>query len=580
MNRRIRTVAVALAVVMASLASATAVLAEDTIPGERRLPRDVVAYLSMRNVSELRAQWAQTRSGRLAQDESLKDFRKIVTERIEESFKEVQEKVGMGSMDLLAISQGELAVALSIGADGKPAAQFLLDFGANAEAVHKLVEKLSESAKEHDLERSEEEIDDTKVTVFRKAAEDANTPPQDAIAYFLKDTFLVVGNGVPGLRAVINRWDGKSDNVLAEQPTFRYVADKCRDENQESAPLVTWFIDPLGFARAMLAAQSQANPQAGMVLAMLPVLGFDGLKGIGGSFDMARGDFDMVSRTLVYIEPPAKGVLNAFQFEAGDQTPPRWATAEASSYFAIHWNVEKAYNTVQMLWDTFNGPGATARFLDELAENPIAGGVHLKKDLIDHLTGKYQVVGLSSDREDAETGVSLMAIEVKNAAATRATLQKLTQNPSFQVKEREFQGETVYELEVPGAGAELPMGFGLAENRLMIATDVKLLERVLRGVAAQESLADSPAYRQVAKFFPEKTAALSFSREDNPVASLLEILQSPFAGQFLGADAGELASKLPSGDELKKYSAPSGGYMQVDERGYKITSFSLKKAQE
>jgi hypothetical protein len=577
MNVRSRTVVLLLAAQVAILAWSGALSADDAIPCERRLPRDVVAYVSFRNIAEFRTQWAQTLTGQLWRDDSLADFRPAIETQLAEKWKEHQDYVGLTLPELLDIPHGELVVALAIQSDGKPGAVTLVDFGEKADAVAKMVEKLSEEAKNQQLDRAEEEFEDTKLIVYRRAAAEENKPPQDTVAYFIKDTFLVVGNGAASLKGVLNRWDGKHDQTLAENPVFRYVADKTRDEQQEAAPLMTWFIDPLGLVKAALAASPQAPPQASLIVTMLPLLGVDKFKGVGGSFDMARSDFDMVSRTLIYFEPPVRGALNMFQFDVDGQSPPKWVSDQASSYFAINWNLGKAYGAAESLFDSFQGAGAFSKIIQQLADHEQSGGVHLKKDLIDQLTGKVQVVGESSGSDDDDSEKYLIAVEARNVAGAKATLRKMAQIPGVQVKEREFQGETIYEIGSDDGEDSPPMGIVIAENHLMFGTDVKLLERVLRGTEGRETLADSPSYKRIAKRFPEKTSSISYNKEDNSAQSLLAFLKSPASAQLLGEDAAEIASKLPSIDVLKKYLTSSGSYMQPDERGLKITSFSLKK---
>lgn len=581
MISRSRTLALMLAAGWAAFLWAGALVAEDAIPCERRLPRDVVAYVSFRNVAELRTQWALTQTSKMFQDEALADFRGAIASRIEDFSKETQEEIGLSLTDLLNILHGELAAALAIQGDGKPAAVLLLDFGSAEESVQKLLEKLGEQSKENELERVEEEFEETRLILYRAAAAEGNQAPQDKVGYFIKDTFLVVGTNAGALKDVINRWDGKHENILAENAVFRYIADKCRGESQDPAPLMNWFVDPLGIVKALIAIQPQPNPQVGMVLTMLPLLGVDRFKGAGGSFDMVRGEFDMVSRTLIYFDPPVRGLLKMFQFDAGGQTPPKWVSSQASSYFGINWNIAKAYSAAETLVDSLQGAGAFARMIDQLAENEQTGGVHLKKDIIDLFTGKIHVVGESSRSEEDSDEEYLVAAEVKATAGAKATLRKLAQIPGLQVKEREFQGEAIYEL---GSADDeddetVRMGVVVAENHMMFATDVKQLERVLRGADGTESLADSANYKRIARRFPEKTASISFNHVDNPLKSLVTLLKSPGFAQ-MWPDLAELGSKLPSAEALKQYASSSGGYMEPDERGLKMTSFSLGKTAE
>lgn len=575
-----RTLALLLAAQSLLLFEAGLLVADDPIPCERRLPREVVAYVSFRNVAELKAQFGQTLTGQLVQDESLSEFRAALDNQIAELSKTVEEYVGLSVSQLLEIPHGEVCAALAIQTDGKPAAVLLLDFGEKVDAVNKMLEKLGEDAKDKQLERSEEEFEDTKFIVYRRAGEEENKGPQDAVAYFLKDTFLVVGNGPTPLKSVLNRWDGKHENTLSENTVFHYLVQNTRDEQQTAGPLLTWFVDPIGLFKAALSANPKAAPQAGMALTMLPFLGVDRFKGIGGSFDMARGDYDMVSRTLVYFDPPVKGILRMFQFDPEGQAPPKWVTDQSSSYFAINWNIAKAYGAAESLVDSFQGAGAFSRFIQQLADNEQSGGVHIKKDLIDQLTGKAHVIGESSGSDDEDSEKYLVAADLSNVAGTKATLRKLVQIPGVQIKEREFQGETIYEIGTDEGEDATPMGIVVAENHLMFATDVKLLERVLRGTEGRETLAESASYKRIAKRFPEKTASIGYTREDNSVQSLLAFLKSPGASSIFGSDAADLVSKVPSLDSLRKYMSSSGSYMQPDERGLKIISFSLKKDAE
>lgn len=561
---------------------ATLALAADAIPAERRLPRDVVAYVSFRNAAEFRTQWALTRGGKLLNDDSMADFRAASMEKVNQVSAIITEHLGLGLTELVEIPHGEFAASLAVLPDGKLSGSALLDFGDKEEAVRKLLDKLNEKSTEQGLEKSEEEFEDTKLTIYKKPAPAAGQPAMDAVAWFIKDSYLVVGNTPQTLKSILTRWDGSHDGVLAENQVFRYVSDACRDSSQEASPLLNWFMDPLGITRAAVAAQPQNAMQAGMFLSLLPAIGLDKFKGIGGSFDMARGDYDTVSRMIVYMEPPVKGVLNAFQFNPGSQVPPRWVTADAESYFTIHWSIDRAYLAIEGLVDSFQGAGALARLLQQFSENEETGNIHVKKDLIDLLSGKVHVVGAPTP-EDDETDRFLVALEVKNAGNARKTLRKLAQIQGVQFKEREFQGETLYEFEMPDTGDDEPTSAGIviAENHLMFANDVKLLEQVLRGSEGRETLADSAEYKRIAARFPEKIVGSSFTRSNDPLQGIRALHGNPFLmnSPLLAGDGDSLTDKLPSSDVVKKFSAPSGSYVQPDERGLKIISFSLKQGE-
>src|SRR5262249_54984347 len=148
--------------------------------------------------------------------------------------------------------------------------------------------------------------------------------------------------------------------------------------------------------------------------------------------------------------------------------------------------------------------------------------IHLKKDVLDQLTGTIHLAEDDGGAREGADGGYFVAAELKNAGAFRATLAKAVRIPGLKIDEREFQGETIYEIATGGGdedeggegGAGLHIGFTVSAGHLMVASDVRLLERVLRGVGDGETLADSAAYKRIAHKFPGQTALINFSRQD------------------------------------------------------------------
>src|SRR5215471_6355008 len=99
------TKAVALvAVGMSALTSFTGALpADEAIPCQRRLPKNVVAYVSLRDASEFRAQWSKTLFGHLQQDDALADFRADVEKQVAESYRPIEGQIGLSLSELWAI---------------------------------------------------------------------------------------------------------------------------------------------------------------------------------------------------------------------------------------------------------------------------------------------------------------------------------------------------------------------------------------------------------------------------------------------------------------------------------------------
>lgn len=587
MKTRSRILAVLLAACVIVTALGRTIFADEAIPSDRRLPKNTVAFVSFRDFSDFKAAWSKTVYGQLEKEESLAEFRADLEKQLGEASKQLEEQVGLSLSDLLAIPHGEIAAAGVLLPGGKLGGLLFLDFGDRQEAVQKLLDKAAESLEKQGIKRSEEEVEDIHFVVYKREGDDVDEgkKPGEVGAYVLKDSSLVIGTNSAALKLVLSRWDGKHDRVLAENEVYRYIVDRCRDENSDTIPQLTWFLDPVTLVQAIIASVPQQAAQLAMIAGALPVLGVDKFRGIGGTFDMARGEYDLVSRSLVYMERPPQGVLNLFQFDAASQTPPKWLSAEWSGYTALNWNAGKAYAGVEGLVDMFQGPGSLAHLVQQLADDERSGGIHLKKDVIDQLTGTVHFVEDDGDAKGSAAAGFLAAIGVKNAAAARATLAKVARIPGLKLEEREFQGETVYEVASGGAAdddeEEGDEGNGgrfavaVAESHVMVASNVRLLERVLRGIGDRETLADSAAFKRIAGKFPSQTASIGFTRKDSSLSALYEMLKSGQGGNLLQGLELDF-SKLPAIDTLKKYMTSSGSFMEHDPRGLRITSFSLR----
>jgi hypothetical protein len=574
---------------------------DEQVPCDRRLPKNVLAFMSLRNVSDFKTQWSKTMFGQLEHDEALAEFRADVEKQLAEASQQLEDQIGLSLSELVSIPHGEIAAAALIGQGGKIAVVVFLDFGEREGDVQKLLSKAADEFENEGLKRSEEDIEDTPVIVYKKPDDDGEKLRETG-AYFLKDTFLVLGSDHTVLKSVLARWDGKHDRVLADNDVYRCIVEKCRDENSDAPPQLTWFIDVTELTKAAIAsaqaamAQREAAGQMAMVAGVIPMLGIDRFRGIGGTFDMAQGDFDTVSRTLVYLDRPAKGIVNMFQFDATPQAPPKWVTADWSSYIGVNWNLAKAFAAAEGLVDMFQGPGWLATMIQSYADSENSGGIHLKKDLVDQITGTMHIVEDDGQSNAGSAEGFLVAVELRNGAAFRATLAKISRIPGLKIEEREFQGETLYEFTPPGAGvpnaptgddddddatASGPYGLAVVGQQLLISSDVRLVERVLRGGGGdREPLAETPEYKSISRRFPAQTAVISFSRQDSQIKQIYELLQTGTAALPTGPLASFDLSKLPELDVLKKYMPASGGFMQNEERGLKFTSFSLRRETE
>jgi hypothetical protein len=556
-------------------------VAADAVPAARRLPSNTFVHLTIPSVDELKKRWDESAIAEIREDRALADFREDIEALLEEASARVKEHVGLTLEELLEIPSGEFAIAVSQLPGQKFGAVGFLEFGDSEDKVDRLLDQAAQALERKDAERRVEEFEGTRIVVYTLASEDAAEGEEGAepkeLAYFVKDTTLVAGNGLPVLQEVLERWDGESNETLAADNVYNYIVQQT--ETRGRPALLRWYLNPIDLMRAVVMAGAQGNPQVAMAFGFLPALGLDKFKAVGGGLDMATGEFESVSRTLLYVDQPPTGLLNVFQFPATDLSPPRWVPAAASTYFALNWDVAGAYRAVGALVDTFQGPGAFDQMVEGLSQQ--GPGIHVKRDIIDLMTGKVHVYSTPPKEtvaDDGEVEVPienfLVAIGVKDAQKARDLLKTLSE--SADVETRQFQGETIYEMASPaGLGnAEATFGLAVARDSLLATNNVTVLEQMLREGRGGTSLGDSTEYKRVARHFPAKTSMLSFARQETQVKALYEMLRNGQIGQDIeGVDF----SKLPPFEQVQKYLPLSGSYTVPDKQGALFVNFSLSR---
>lgn len=576
MNRWLRVGAVWLAFVTVLLPRLSLRAADDeAVPTDRLLPPDVSVYVSVPDVDELKARWGKTAFGTLTQDSAFEPFKGEITKALEGVSSEIEKELGVSLKDLLQVPSGEFAFAVLTPQGKKISAVLFLDFGDNEKTVDALMEKAEKALEENGAESDDEEIDGTKVTTWTFKNGDGDKPNQ--LVYFIKDTMLVASSDLDTAKGVLARWDGKHSDTFADNDNYNLILEKCSTDDEDG--LFVWYVNPMGLIQAAISQVAAQNPQAALAVGFLDPLGITALKAIGGSADMATENFDGITKTFLVVEQPTKGLMNVFQFPAIEQKPPKWVSANASAWFSLNWDIVGAYTAIESMVDMFRGPGQFAAVVDQIAQQEGGPKVHLKKDVIDVISGRIQVVmepGKKKDDEPAQDRV-VVALGLKDAKKFQATLTKLTKMPGFPGQTREFKGSTIVEFEVPDLSGSLEpkmAGLAIGQDQLMFSNDVTAIEAMLRGDTDGEALVDSPAYKAIAEHLPGKTSITSFSRNDSQIEALWDLAKGGQAGAFLPQID---FSKLPEFDTVKKYLTPNGGYSVPDKKGVLFVSFGTKK---
>ncbi|MEZ5940055.1 MAG: hypothetical protein R3C18_01605 [Planctomycetaceae bacterium] len=550
--------------------SATALFAQESIPSERRLPPNVLAFATCPDVNNLQSRLQDTAYGGLLNDPEMQEFRDEFMQKFDEMSKKAEEEIGMPLGDVAALLSGEATLAVIRPIGQLPGVVAMLDCGDHDDIVDQLLEKVDAGLTEQGAEKEVEDIDGTSVTIYTLPQADGQKTPA-TVTYFYKDHVFVIGSSLSVLETVLERWDGSDDKCFANSELYQEMLKQCVPD-ADAKPVMKWFVTPIELVLAGMSMSPETQMYAGIGSAYLPTLGLNKLKAFGGAVELATEEYDSVSRTVVISNPPASGLIKVFQFPDTLTGPPAWVPHDAAQYFALHWDVGGAYDAIGSIYDTFQGaPGAWDQLIDGISEQPGGPGLHIKHDIIDTLTGVgqgYMVIPPGADINSPDfqpRGVAAFGV-TDNAKAENLLRKVLAEQNDF--AERKFKDHTVFEFSGSKTAA-----IAVVNNEIIVAEDVERLESVIIGRTGNP-LSETPQYKKMAAYLPEKFSTLTWV---DPAVQWEAGYEKLRGGAFDNIFDGSFdPSVLPPFAVVKKYMRQTAAYSRPTERGYITTSFSLR----
>lgn len=557
--------------------------AQERVTAAQRIPGDSLFYFSIPDVELLEEKWAQSSMAEMVRDPAFADMKKDLVQIVEKYSKQFEAETKLGLSNVLSIPSGEFSIAFVKSDEGKFGGLAFLEYGESGELVEKILEKTAEGLEKEGAQRTTRSADGTKLIIysFEKEGDDQGpikVPLAKKFAYFLKDKTFVASNDDKILEAVLARWDGQAQGTLAGKKEYQYILSKCTEEN---APAVmNWYMNPIGALQSVLGVASRVNPQVGMIQGFLPALGITQLKAVGGSSYIATRNFDAITKTFTYVEMPTSGIIDIFKCPAIAQQPPAWVSDKVASYYSINWSISGAYDSIETLFDGFQGrPGAMAAIVDQMANNPDGPKIHIKDDIIDNLSGRIQVATEIKEGEQIDltqmSGQFVVALGLKNSDAFQKIIASLTARDDFPGQAREFQGTTLYQLSGAVLSSPTDAAFCIAEGQLFVSNDVKQIESILRKDRGVGSLVNDPNYKRISENFPEKTSIINYQNADAQLHALYDLIKK---NQDQIKVEGVDFSKLPPFSFFQKYLPVTGGYTIPDDQGFFSSNYSMKRA--
>jgi hypothetical protein len=582
-------------------------------PPERVLPDSTVFLFKINDVKAFREAFRGSHYGQLWNDTAMKDFRDDVTQKLEDATRPLREKIGVSLRELLELPQGAISVAVLSRDDPKlpVAIAILADAGDNKDKMAEVLTKATKQAEDAGAKGSQETFNGLTIHVLREAPDEKakekeqekgdKKGPDASLAWTQSEGMFYFGVGSPGseldvVKDLTAHREGR-DNSLASNDLF----NKTQAKIESGKAQVVWFLDLAKVIKLALKASAKGNEgQMQQNEVLLQTLGVDGLKSVGGSFTFGSGRYDSLSKTFFLAPKPVQGLLKIFSFPPLRLRPESWVPATVAAYQTLSWDLDQAYDAIELVVNQFQ-PGMI-NLVEQQLVGPNGGApLSFKKDLFGPLGNRVTLISDFKKPVKEDSQRYLLAIALDNAKAFQDTMNRIFEITQGAPKKREFQGTTIYDVDLPNmpnpnaAGAQPFKGsisFAIAKESFFVTTDTVLLEQILR--PGNASLEENAAFQSVVKEMPERVSGMTFVRPEESARLLYDLVKSGqyerAMQQLLGANArgprpqqvpqiGKVIAneKLPDFSVIAKYLSQGGSYSLMDDDGFTMTGFTLKR---
>ncbi len=590
------------------------------IPGAPRLiPSDTLAYVRLDSAEQFRKDFTESSVGQMLNDPALKPLSGEVYQILAELFQQVGNVLGVSLDELLAIPQGQVAVAVMPANlseyqqelaeeeedDESPEAirrriarkrrqqnavsgVFIMEADKNVDTLMGLMDKMEQAVISGGYIRRTTKVEGTEMVKL--------LPPRQGrpeIEFFEKEGTVVLGIGYDTAGKVLEHWsDNSEDETLADRSDFVSIMSRCVGA-ESTRPQVTFFVDPYRIAERVV----KSGGAAAFVWPIIEQLGLPKLRGIGGSSFSGGEVFESIAHMHILIDPPRDGGLGVLRPEVVESAPPKWVPANVASYTSMKWDFETTYENIDKVIAQFQGEGPMKRFVEDPAMQQF--GVSIREDLLENLTGRYVNCGWVEPSAKLNSRVAVHAMELNDSLKAKNLIAKFRERRPNDLTVETIGGAVVYFARSPGEG-QLPENFRIPEPGLMVlgkwliySDSREMFTRITR--ANQESL---PRLINVLEFElvtselggkldGEKPFLVSFLRGAEYMKQVYDLAKAPGTRGMLrqasenAPFAGRIVSmleqnQLPDFEKFEKYFAPSGTFAYDEPAGIHFGSFTLR----
>ncbi|WP_254510033.1 DUF3352 domain-containing protein [Anatilimnocola floriformis] len=552
------------------------------------LPEQTLAYFRVQDTPQLIARFRETSLGRMGADEQIKPLVSEFYAALQELWGNIEDRVGLPLDQILSIPQGEICIAFVSVPDGPTGLVVILDVKDRMPLVRKLLEKGEAFAAENRVTRTTEKLDGYDVQTY--AGPNGNTQA----VQLERDGTIVVTSSKPVMQLVLNAWNGKGGKSLADNDRFNTIMSRCQG-SLDDPPQLTYFADPIALVK--LAARGNSFATTG--LALLPVLGLDGIHGLGGSMLFSSGEFDSVTHFHLLLESPRGGVVEMLAMGAGDTTPEAWVPNDAMSYTTLHWDLDQTYHKGAKLYNSLQFEGAAEAEIKQRVQDAI--GLDFEKEVLAHLAGRITLAAWVEKPIKLNSQANILGIKLKAGKEFQPVFEKLREKFADNLVKKNFANQTYYAMKLPEANSDQPANFRRPDPCFCVLGDYLILTDSSQAIEAAITTASMPGkslaaeldYKLIASKIRrqvggETPGLLQFTRPETGMKLLYDLAQSDDTKGVLSRQSqnnrffGRLEkamndNPLPPFSVIAKYFAPAGAMMTNDETGFHYSGFTLKR---
>ncbi|MDX1945648.1 MAG: hypothetical protein SFU86_09570 [Pirellulaceae bacterium] len=555
----------------------------------RLLPERTLAYARIADTQLLVERFRETALGRIGQDEEVKPLVSQLYASAQQLWSRIEAQVGLPLDQLLRIPQGEICFAVVAPPEMRPGVIFLIDVKDQLTQARKLLDKGEELLVENGGRKEVEKVGEVEVAAY--VGPDGNT-----LYELEREGTILIASDKELLRFVLSAWDGQAEKTLADSHKFNTIMSRCSGA-VDDPPQLTLFADPVEIFRTVARGNFAAT-----ALALLPVLGLDGVQGIGASVTFGSGEFDSVQHVHLLLDNPRAGVLQLLAMSPGDSTPEPWVPAGIVSYSTFNWDLQQTYDKGGLLYNSLTSEGAFQEEVRRRVGDRL--GVDFEKDLLPALGGRFTFAQWIEHPVRLNSMASLIGLSLKEPSQFGPTLETIVKKLDENAEKKAFGGVSYWTMKpLFRRPTERPDGPALrqpdpcvaivGDTLLITDSSAALVEAIKTAAEPALGLAGDLEFKLIASKIKRQVGGdapgmLSFSRPEQNLRFWYDLAAADDTRQqvnrrgennpvFFELDKALSDNPLPPFAVLAKYLAPGGGMMVNDETGLHYTTFTLRR---